>query len=543
MHRSLDGFGPAALAGGALLMLACGSDGLLLPSDSQPAALAVVDGNHQNAQVGAPLPEPVVVKVTDGTGRPVVGARIVFRVTSTSGGELSPAEATTDNTGQAATQWSLGPTAGPQTAEASVDAPAVEPVALMAFAAAGVPARLELAAGDAQTAPVGTLLPESLMVRATDAAGNPVEGVGVSWSAPEGGSVSAPAVATGSDGRAGVRVTLGPAAGEQRAVATVNGVRGSPVTFSATATTGAAGKLTIVAQPSGSATNGQPLAEQPRVQLVDAFNNPVATEGVAITVSVDGNPSGVELDGQRTVATDQSGVAAFTGIALTGPPGNYALRFSGASLADVVSRAIQLGPAGVSASRSSVGAASERIVVTVESTTMTVTVRDAFGFPVPGITVTPAASPATASFTPASAPTNASGVATFSVTGNAPGDYELSASAGSVELTERAAVQVVKAGTSTSIVSDQPDPSALFQEVPVAFSVTSAVGQPLTGTVTIREVEGSSTCTVPATAGICGDFRFSGLGTRTLVATYDGDAIHDASSSEPETHQVQLFAP
>jgi hypothetical protein len=328
----------------------------------------------------------------------------------------------------------------------------------------------------------------------------------------------------------------------QTTVAAEDGVAGSPVGFSATATTGAAGKLTIVIQPSATATNGQAFAEQPRVRLVDAFNNPVTEAGVAVTVTVDGNPPNVELSGQRTVATDDAGVASFGGLSLIGPPGSYALRFAGASLADVVSRTIQLGAAPVSAGRSSVSAAPGTIVVTLESATLTVTLRDQFGFPVQGVAVVPASSPASGSFTPGSAPTNASGVATFAFSAAAAGEYRLSAQAGSVPLQQTAVVTATKAATTTAIVSDAPDPSSVFQDVVVAFQVTSAVGQPTGGSVTVRENEGSGTCTAPVAVGSC-PIRFSGLGRRSLTATYSGDAIFEASTSAAEPHDVQLLAP
>ncbi len=531
-----------AASAAAAFALACGGGDLLLPSDGQPAALAVVGGNNQSAQVGAPLADAVVVGVTDATGRPVAGARVAFRATSATGGNLAPAAALTDNAGQASARWSLGPDAGAQTAEARVEGSDVPPVELTAFAAAGVPARLELVRGDDQTAPVGTVLADSLVVLATDATGNPVEGVGVSWTASSGGSVSAPAVATGADGRAGVRRTLGPNAGDQTTMASAAGVAGSPVVFTAAATTGAAGKLTLVVQPSATATNGRPFEEQPRVQLVDAFNNPVTDAGVAIEVSVEGNPEGVELDGQRTVATDANGIAAFAGLALTGAPGNYSLRFSGASLADVASRSIALAAGPVSPRRSSVSVAPASIVVLGEAATLTVTVRDDFGFPVPGVTVAPSSSPAGGAFAPATATTSASGVATFGFTATAPGQYRLGAQAGSVQLDGTADVTVTQAATTTAIVSDVPDPSSLLQPIVVAFQVSSSVAGPLTGTVTVRENEGTGSCSASVAAGSC-ELQFSGLGARSLTATYAGDAIHEASVSVPEPHEVQLFAP
>jgi adhesin/invasin len=527
----------AAVAVGA--SVACSGDGLTLPGDREPAALDVVDGNNQSARVGAPLPEPVVVRLTDGSGRPVIGAPVSFRITSGSGGTLSPAETTTDDSGEASSTWSLGDVAGTHTAEAHTGAGAVAPAELTAFAAAGVPARLRLVAGDNQTAPVGTILPESLIVRATDAAGNPVEGVGIAWTAPEGGSVSAAATATDATGRAGVRRTLGPAAGAQTTVATAPGL--SPVTFAATATSGSAGKLTMAVQPSADAVNGRVFDQQPRVQLVDAFNNPVSTGGVAVTVSVSGNPDGVELRGQRTVATDATGAAQFSGLSLVGPSGSYALRFTGASLADVVSRAIALEPGPVDDDRSSVTVQPDAIVVISGVATMTVVVRDDFGIPVPGATVVPSANRSGGSFTPASAVTDAAGTATFSFSATEAEEFRLSANAGSVELDDEPRVEVTRAATMTTILSDQPDPSSLFQPVPVTFSITSTVGGALTGTVLLQE-DGGGSCSAPATAGTC-DLAFRALGERTVTARYQGDPIHQPSESAGEPHVVQLLAP
>ena len=115
-----------------------------------------------------------------------------------------------------------------------------------------------MVSGDDQTATAGTALPDSLVVRATDAGSNPVAGVTVTWTVTGGGAVSATTVTTGADGRSAVRRTLGPAAGPQSTMATAAGLDGSPVTFSATATVGSATQsFTVSARQvgqSGSAT-------------------------------------------------------------------------------------------------------------------------------------------------------------------------------------------------------------------------------------------------------------------------------------------------
>ena len=99
---------------------------------------------------------------------------------------------------------------------------------------------LRAVGGDEQSAPAGTLLSEPLVVQVTDAFGNPIQGVPIAWNADGGGSVSAAATPTGADGLASVVRTLGTAAGVQHALASSPGLAGSPVTFTHTASAGAA---------------------------------------------------------------------------------------------------------------------------------------------------------------------------------------------------------------------------------------------------------------------------------------------------------------
>ncbi|MGH6691184.1 MAG: Ig-like domain-containing protein, partial [Gammaproteobacteria bacterium] len=398
------------------LLLACGGNDLLLPSDSRPAALDVVQGNNQNARVGEVLAEPITVRVTDAAGRPVAQVRIIFSSTSGTGASVSPAAVTTDTDGRASAQWSLGATAGSYTAEARVEGSAVEPARFTAFAAAGVAARVQVVLGDGQMAPAGTTLPDSLIVRTTDAAGNPVEGVGVAWTVTGGGNVSDAATATDGNGRAGVVRTLGSAAGAQSTLAEVPAVSGSPVTFAATATSGSAGKLRVATQPSASAVISVPFARQPQVQLLDNLNNPVAQAGRAVTVAIATGPSGATLGGQRTRETDGTGLASFTDLAIAGPAGVYTLSFSGADLALVTSASIALTSGDPSATRSAVDAEPETFPVAGGATTVTVTARDDLGNPVPGAAVVPTVDrTADGAFQPSGGTTDENGRAAFTL--------------------------------------------------------------------------------------------------------------------------------
>jgi plastocyanin len=87
--------------------------------------------------------------------------------------------------------------------------------------------------GDQQTGPVGVALGNPLRVLITRE-GQPVEGVNVTWSAGQGGSIG-DALETDELGIAVAVWTLGPDAGEHVATAEVDGADNSPLTYTATA--------------------------------------------------------------------------------------------------------------------------------------------------------------------------------------------------------------------------------------------------------------------------------------------------------------------
>ncbi len=96
---------------------------------------------------------------------------------------------------------------------------------------------------------------------------------------------------------------------------------------------------------------------------------------------------------------------------------------------------------------------------------------------------------------------------------------------------------VNKADTTTTITSDNADPSVVGESVTVHYSVSvNAPGGGIpTGNVTVSD--GTSSCTATVAAGQC-SLTFTSPGARTLTATYEGDTNYNGSTSANEAHQV-----
>jgi len=100
-----------------------------------------------------------------------------------------------------------------------------------------VPSQIQSNGGGGQDGAAGSALPVPLSVLVTNSAGDPVDGVEVTWSVLTGGGTVSPASSTtNTDGVATTQFTLGPAEGEQQAQAMTAELQGSPVVFTARAT-------------------------------------------------------------------------------------------------------------------------------------------------------------------------------------------------------------------------------------------------------------------------------------------------------------------
>ena len=180
----------------------CGGGGgdIGVPEQPDPAAIIVVGGDAQHGPVGQALPLPLEVQVSDKSGHPISGKRVVFSLPEAQSGELDPLEGNTDANGRASTRATIGPAVGPWEVHAGVATSAgpLLQTTIHAVGEPGVPDTLSARGGDNQSALAGSMLQDSLSVRVVDRFGNPVPDVLVAWQPLEGGTVSAQQVRTDS---------------------------------------------------------------------------------------------------------------------------------------------------------------------------------------------------------------------------------------------------------------------------------------------------------------------------------------------------------
>jgi plastocyanin len=185
------------------------------------------------------------------------------------------------------------------------------------------PNSITKSAGDAQIAPAGTALPESLAVIVKDQSGAALPGVNVTFAVTSGGGTVSPASrATNALGIAKTSRTLGPNAGTQ--IVTVSAGNVTPVQF--TAVSQINGAVNIASTTTGPLTDtvGAVKAESLTVLVTDQNATPIpgvtvawtSTGGAVSSASVPTNASGLSKVRftYGTTATAQSATATATGL-------------------------------------------------------------------------------------------------------------------------------------------------------------------------------------------------------------------------------------
>jgi alpha-tubulin suppressor-like RCC1 family protein len=217
---------------------------------------------------------------------------------------------------------------------------------------AGPPAVMLIVSGNEQTATVGSELPTPVVVRVSDASGDPVSNQIINFRVIEGGgSVFAGASITNAEGEARERWTLGTVAGvDQRLEArAVDPNTGDPLvfaTFHATAVAAAASKIAKASTDGGQAPGGTALTPSPSVRVLDQYDNPVAGTTVIFAVASGGgsltgptqttNANGIATVGSWTLGPNAGpNTLTATAAGLTGSPVTFTV--TGNSVALVLS--------------------------------------------------------------------------------------------------------------------------------------------------------------------------------------------------------------
>ena len=397
-----------ALGTGVLLVQqACTASKPVTPA-SPPASLVVTQAAVLSASSRLPFSPQPVVQLTDANGKNVTQAGTAVSVSITSGGGTlggNPTAITGNNGAATFKDLFIAGLVGTRTLSFSASGLSGETATVTLLP--GAAATLAEYGGNNQSSAIGTAVAIAPSVKITDADGNAVSGVMVTFTVSSGGgSTSVSSMPTGSNGIASAsRWTLGTTAGTNTLSATAAGL--TPLLFTATGIA-VATKLSVTTAPSASAQSRQAFAIQPVIQLLDANENAVALAGKAITVAI--TSGGGTLSGATAAISTSTGAGLFTNLSIAGASGARTLTFSSPGITSVTTPVTLLAgpPATIVTNGGNNQSAAAGTAVAVASS---VKVTDSDGSAVGGVTVTFAVTSGAGSVTGASQTTNASGVA------------------------------------------------------------------------------------------------------------------------------------
>lgn len=446
-----------------------------------PTSFSRLSGDNQSGVVQSALLNPLVVKITDAFNNGIVNQTVNFTVTA-GGGTLSRTSAVTDVNGQASVNYTLGPSPGSNSVTASAPGVSAPSLVFTASAVGGAAAALAQVSGNNQTGVVSTPLALPLVVRVTDAGGNPVSGVSVTWSVTSGNiSFSTPALLTTSpNGEAQVSVLLGPTAGPATVRASAGGV-GATVSFNVSSVAAVAANFASVSGNNQSGRVGTALTAPFVVRASDSSGN--AVPGLSVTFLV--LSGGGSITPATPVLTDSTGTARGT-LTLPATPGAVRVIASAAGIATTVefNATANTGPAAKLVLVSGNGQTAP--VGQALPVPLVVAVQDSLNNPVSGTTVNFAVTSGGGTLSASSAITGANGQASVTLTlGPNAGANIVTASSGTltgspVTFTETGAP--AGAGSIRLVSGDgQGGPVGTALTSPLVVQVLSSTGQPVPG--------------------------------------------------------------
>jgi hypothetical protein len=402
------------------------------------ANITVFSGGSQSAVVNTAFAAPLVAEVTDEYGNAVSGATVIFAGPSSGAGVTFPggSTATTNAQGQAILDVDANTTAGSYSVSASTSG--VSDVASFSLTnVAGAPATITAVSGGSQSAVVNTAFAAPLFVEVVDEFGNFVSGATVTFVGPASGAGAAfpggNTATTNAQGQAILNVDANTISGSYTVSASVSGLS-TVASFTLTNTPGAAAIVTVVSGGSQSAVVTTAFAAPLVVEVTDQYGN--ALSGTTVTFASPASGAGATFPGGDTATTNANGQASVNVSANT-IAGSYTVTASVSGVSTPGSFTL-INEAGAPTTITPTSGDSQRTTLnTAFAAPLVATVTDAYGNPVPNVTVTfagPASGAGVAFPDGTTAVTNAQGQASVTVSANASaGSYTVTASTSGVQ--------------------------------------------------------------------------------------------------------------
>ena len=374
-------------------------------------ALSPTAGNNQNGGVGSTLPTALTVFASS-NGSPVSGISVIFS-DGGAGGLFGNSAVTTDANGNASTTYTLPATAQTVTITASSSG-----YASATFTETASVLALTATAGNNQTGMVSTTLPTALTILASNN-GSPVSGVSVTFSdGGAGGTFGTPVATTNGSGSASTTYTL-PATVKTVTV-TATSSQYTPATFTETSTP----TVTSIAVVSGGKQSGTVGTTLPLALVVKAKNS--SGQGVAgapITFA-DGVTSGTFSPNPAITGSNGQASTTFTlptvakKMTVTASDGSIKVNITETSVAGPATSFTIVSGNNQSANRN-----------TKLSKNLVVSLKDQYGNPISGVTVTFTDNGAGGTFSTTMPVTTTTGQASVTyTTGSTSGTVTISAS-------------------------------------------------------------------------------------------------------------------
>jgi hypothetical protein len=327
-----------------------GTSTALTASAAAPALVTASGGTPQSATVGHAFGTALAATVTDAFGNPVPGAAVTFTAPASgaSGSFSGGATATTNAAGLAtANAFTANPIAGGYGVTATASGGSNPQAGFALTNLAGPAAVIVATSGAGQSTLVSTTFPAALVATETDAGGNPVAGVTVTFSAPSSGAAAT---------FVGGPTAVSNAAGQASKQLTANGTAGTYSVSAATTGFGTAAPFTgLTNVPVISFAPAAPAAPRVGGAYSQALTGQGGTAPYSNFVVVAGSlPAGISLSPAGTLGgtPTQGGTFAFTVRAQDSTAGPAAPYTGSQSFAmTVTAPAIAISPASLPAAQ------------------------------------------------------------------------------------------------------------------------------------------------------------------------------------------------